>query len=164
MANYFYDLPYDIIYYIHTISSKIIIQKYISERLIKKKDFISKLIFDLYSSQSNINLDIDLNIYTLLILNNINNLFFGNEVYGDNPLIDQEIWANFLWTLYYSIIKTNILYFRVNNSIKLYNDIENIYYELRIKTSRYGLLNNGIEYLFNLPPYITMETNYDFID
>ena len=48
MANYFYDLPYDIIYYIYTISSKIIIQKYISERLIKKKDLITKLIFDLY--------------------------------------------------------------------------------------------------------------------
>ena len=160
MKNYFYDLPYDIIYYINTISSKIIIQKYISERLIKKKDLITKLIFDLSSRQSNINLD----FYTFLIINNINKLFFGNELYGNNPLIDQKIWSIFLWKLYSCINNINKLYFKVNNGSELFNDIENIYYELRVKTSRYGLLNNGIEYLFNLPPYITMETNYDFVD
>jgi len=105
-----------------------------------------------------------LDFYTFLIINNINKLFFGNELYGNNPLIDQKIWSIFLWKLYSYINNINKLYFKVNNGSELFNDIENIYYELRVKTSRYGLLNNGIEYLFNLPPYITMETNYDFVD
>ena len=177
MHNYFYSLSPDLqnfIIYINKSLESVIKIKNCYKRYIKRKvDLIPCLINDLRlrnncwkfrnpmidAHESNFNgelipiipEDIDdispTDPYTNRILILINRLIIGNEFYGKNPLICQQLWNRFLWALAMGIWRNE---YTSNMGYSYFEKSSKLYYDLRLKTGNYAFKYNSS--LLNLSP------------
>jgi len=165
--DYYSKLPLELQNYIQNIIKEETIKdikKYKIKNIIKKKNFLIQLIWDLrarnswtkYITDSTINPNnYSIKIicisdpYTERILNIIDNLIItGNELFEDNAVCS-ILWISFLWSISCSIWEEN-----KNTYRNYYTNTETLYYSLRNKTVREALMNGAINELSRVPPLI----------
>lgn len=189
MRNYFYSLPKElqelILYKNKSKESAIIIKRYYERYRIFKKEIIPTLIYDLrvrnncwrfrnpiidsheitvYGELISIfEEDIDdisrSDPYTTRILELINRLIIGNEFFGNNAIICIYLWNRFLWALAMGLWRGEYV---SNMGYKYFEKNMELYYELRLKTGQYALINDIN--LLNLSPSLFILEKFDSTD
>jgi len=189
MKNYFYDLPKElqelIIYKNKSKESGQLIKKSYERYRIKKSELIPSLIYDLrernncwrfrnpmidtheitaYGELISIYPeDIDdispSDPYTTRILELINRLIIGSEFFGNKPILCIYLWNRFLWALAMGLWRGEYV---SNMGYKYFEKNMELYYQLRLKTGEYALINDIN--LLNLSPSLFMLEKFDPTD
>ena len=167
--DYYNILPCELQYYIQNIIKEDAIKdikNYRFKNIIKKKNFLRKLMVDLKVRNHWTKYIIDYSInpsvnpikiicmkdpYTEIILNIMDRdlITTGNEFFGDNAICSIELWISFLWSISSSIWIDN-----ENTYRNYYTNAEILYYSLRSKTARGALMNGGLSKFSQAPPLI----------
>lgn len=181
--DYFHNLPKELQEYIYFINSskwakKIILQN-LKDQIDKKKTLIPNLILDLRKRNNcwrfrnpmiegvaifpeEIDTISPNDKYTFIILKQLNKLIIGNEFFGEKPILCIYLWNRFLWAIAMGLFEEQ--YADNYGNYSYYDKSMEMYYNLRIKLSRFALINDLK--ILNLAPSMLIEKfdPTDFLD